>query len=200
MSKLIIGVDVDNVICNTSETVLKYYNKRADDNLTTEDIKTYYIEDYVKPNWKDGFYNIFLNKTIWKNINEIKDCRKYINKLIENDYRIIFVTSTEPYNYYKKSKWLSKLFPNINIRDSLICIKDKQLLSGNIDILIDDCPKNLSDIIDNYGNKLTANYKKIIFDYEGKYGWTKSFKVDNVDKFKAYSWEDVYKKIIGIER
>ena len=200
MSKLIIGVDVDNVICNTSETVLKYYNKRADDNLTTEDIKTYYIEDYVKPNWKDGFYNIFLNKTIWKNINEIKDCRKYINKLIENDYRIIFVTSTEPYNYYKKSKWLSKLFPNINIRDSLICIKDKQLLSSNIVVLIDDCPKNLSDIIDNYGNKLTANYKKIIFDYEGKYGWTKSFKVDNVDKFKAYSWEDVYKKIIGIER
>ena len=57
----------------------------------------------------------------------------------------------------------------INMKDSLVSLKDKQLMSAYVDVLIDDYPKNLEDIVDDYGNSLKANYKKIIFDYDEMY-------------------------------
>ena len=195
ISKAIIGIDIDNVLCETSKCMIEYYNKLANDNLTIADINNYYIEEFVKTEWKDNFYKLFLDTKFWKTVTIIKDAQKYIHKLIEDDYRIIFITSTEPYNYYKKSNWLSRMFPNINLRDSLVSIKDKQMMSANIDFLIDDYPKNLENIYDNYGNYLTANYKKIIFDYNGQYMWTKNFKCDNVNSFRATNWCEVYKII-----
>ena len=61
-----------------------------------------------------------------------------------------------------------------------------------LDILVDDYPKNLLDKTDGYGNLLTADYKKILFDLDGQYMWTKNFKCDNRDSFRAFNWNDVY--------
>lgn len=198
MSRAIIGVDIDNVLCETSRCMVSYYNQLANDNLTLVDIKQYYIEEFVKPEWKEEFYKLFLHTEFWKTVNIIENAQKYINQLIEDDFRIIFITSTEPYNYYKKSKWLARMFPNINLRDSLISIKDKQITSAYVDTLIDDYPNNLIDRYDDYGNYLIADYKKIIFDYNGEYMWTKDFKCDNINSFRANNWYDAYCCIKGL--
>ena len=42
-----IGIDIDNVLVNTTECVLEYLNERTGLNLKLKDIKTYSIEDYV---------------------------------------------------------------------------------------------------------------------------------------------------------
>lgn len=176
--------------------MIDYYNKLSGDNLKIQYIKSCYIEDYVLPEWKENFYKLFLDKEFWKTVSVIEDSQKYINKLIEDGFRIIFITSTEPYNYYKKSKWLKRLFPNINLRDSLVSIKDKQLMSGCIDFLIDDSPFNLENKFDNYGNYLVAKYKKIIFNYNNTYNWTKNFECDNTNSFMALNWKQVYEIIL----
>ena len=196
MSKGIIGIDIDNVTCNTSSAIIDYYNKLSGDNLKLSDINEYYIENFVLPEWKDKFHKLFMDKKFWKTVNIIEDCQYYINKLIENGYRIVFITSTEPYNYYKKSKWLSRMFPNIDLRDSLISIKDKQLMSTYIDYLVDDYNKNLEDKFDNYGNFLEAKYRKIIFNCNDTYNWTKNFVCDGVNSFMALNWKQVYEIIL----
>lgn len=191
MSKAILGVDVDNVCCNTGEAVINYYNKLANDNLSLSDVKSYYAEKYVKDWWKDKFYKLFLDSNVWKSIAVIDGCKEVIDKLYDEDYRIIFVTSTEPYNAYKKTNWLSRLFPQIDMRDSFISIKDKQLLS-NIDLLFDDYPENLANKIDKYGNRLFAKYKKVNFTNGGTYLWTQDFQCDGFDSFKANTWNEFY--------
>lgn len=195
MSKAIIAIDIDGVVCNTGQAMINYYNKLSGDNLTLLDIKNYYIEEQVLPEWKKDFHKLFLDTKFWKTTIVIEDSQKYINKLIDNNYRIIFATSAEPYNFYKKSSWLKKIFPNINLRDSLVSIKDKQLLSNSIDLMIDDYPKNLENKYDDYGNYLIADYNKIIFDYNGEYTWTKNFECNNINTFRATNWEEIYKII-----
>jgi len=171
--------------------MVDYYNSLSGDNLKFQDITDYYMEKFVNPVWQTDFYKLFLDTNFWKTVKIIDGAQEYVNQLIKDDFRVIFVTSTEPYNFYKKSKWLMRTFPNIDLRDSLISIKDKQLLSY-LDILIDDYPKNLIDKKDNYGNLLKAKYKKILFDLDGQYMWTKTFGYDNEDSFRAFNWDDVY--------
>ena len=65
----------------------------------------------------------------------------------------------------------------MNIRKALYSCPKKQYMSG-IDLLIDDAPQNF------YG----AKYKGIILDYP----WNKEFKEDNINFFRAKSWEDIY--------
>lgn len=188
------------MVCNTGQAVINYYNNLSGDTLKLSDIKEYYIENFVLPEWKDKFHKLFLEKNFWKTVTILDECQYYINKLIEDDFRVVFITSTEPYNYYKKSNWLHKMFAKINLKDSLVSLKDKQLMSAYVDVLIDDYPKNLEDTIDDYGNSLKANYKKIIFDYNGQYTWTKKFECNNIDTFRATNWEEVYKIIIKLFR
>ena len=40
---MIIGIDIDNVLCTTTKAVLSVYNEDAEDNLKVENLKSYYI-------------------------------------------------------------------------------------------------------------------------------------------------------------
>jgi len=44
---MIIGIDCDNVVCNTTESVLAQHYFDTGEKLTLDDIKTYYIENYM---------------------------------------------------------------------------------------------------------------------------------------------------------
>lgn len=140
---MIIGIDIDNCLNNLCEAVLSVYNEDSGDSLKQSDITDYYIEKFVKEPFKDNFYRYFTDKRIWQRIKPIEDCRKYISKLHSEGKEIIFVTKTEPYNFYKKEKWLQNLFPFLDIRKCLYCCPNKKLIQ--VDVLIDDCPKNFAD-------------------------------------------------------
>ena len=86
-----IGIDIDNVLNNLCEAVLSVYNEEADDNLKVSDITKYNIENFVKPQYKEGFYKIFLNKEVWRRIKVMPDCQKYILKLFNDGHRILFI-------------------------------------------------------------------------------------------------------------
>lgn len=79
----------------------------------------------------------------------------YIEKYHDLGCEIYIVTATDPQNVSNKAAWLQEQLPFLNMYDSLIIIKNKQMLSGDIDILIDDCVDNL----------VGGYYHKILFDY-----------------------------------
>ena len=172
-----IGIDIDNVLNNLCESVLLVYNEDSGDNLNINNITSYYIENFVKERFKENFKNYFLDRRVWKKIQIIKNCQKYIAKLYNDGNNIIFITSTEQENLQKKASWLKKNFPFLNIRKALYSCPKKQYMSG-IDLLIDDAPQNF----------YRAKYKGIILDYP----WNKEFKEDNINFFRAKNWEDIY--------
>ena len=182
---MIIGVDIDNTLNNLCEAVLSVYNEDSGDNLRPYDIRTYYIDDYVKPAYKNTFKNYFLDKRTWKRIKLINQCQEYVARLYRDGHTILFVTSTEPENLKKKANWITRNFPYINVRKSLFSCPRKQYMSG-IDILVDDAPQNLEG----------ASYKGILLDYP----WNEYFVTDNKKFFRAKSWEEIYNIIYNMEQ
>lgn len=175
---MIIGIDIDNVINNLASAVIKVYNEDSGDNLTLEDITDYYIEKFVKDNFKKDFLTYFIDKRVWKNISLIPDAVETVTKLHNEGHEIYFVTSTEPQNVIKKSGWLEKIFPMIDIRKRLIVCHRKTLLSG-LDIMIDDYPKNL----------IGGDFKGILLDYP----WNKNCYDSTIVRCK--NWPEIYDAI-----
>ena len=174
---MIIGIDIDGTINNLCECVLNIYNKDSGDNLKTSDITQYYIENFVKDEYKENFYKYFVDKRVWKLVEINKEAQYYINKLNSEGHEIYFVTSTEAENVKKQSDWLKRCFPNMDIRKRLIICHNKQLLS-ELTFLIDDYQKNL----------LNGKYKKIILSYP----WNIDFDCNSNGIFRANNWKEIY--------
>lgn len=182
---MIIGIDIDGTINNLCESVLSVYNEDSGDNLTVDDITEYYIENFVKPEYKEGFHRYFVDKRVWKRVSIDEEARKYIIALHEKGHEIYFVTSTEPENVEKKAGWLQKNFTMINIRKQLIVCHNKQLLSG-LTVLVDDYDKNLTG----------GHYHKLLLDKP----WNQNVNEDETGIARCMSWSDVYDDIESIER
>lgn len=177
---MIIGVDCDNVLNNLTESVLKVYNEDYNDNLTPNDITDYYIENFVKPEYKDNFYKLFTDKRVWKGISVIDGCADVLKKWNDLGHTIYIVTSTEPANILKKANWLQRTLPFLNIRKRLICIQKKQLLS-EIDVLIDDC----------YDNLIGGKYSKIVLDYP----WNRNYDDDKHFVRRCKDWSEIDERL-----
>lgn len=67
-NKLRIGIDIDNVVINSTQAVIDYYNFRTGDSLCIEDIKTYDMTKYVKDEYRDDFYSLFWREEALKNV------------------------------------------------------------------------------------------------------------------------------------
>lgn len=173
-------VDCDNVLNNLAESVLEIYNEEWDDNLTIEDIKDYYIENFVKDAAKHDFYHYFTNKKVWKNIKVAEGAAQVINKLREEGHRVYLCTKTEPENAYKKSQWAWRNFGFDPRKDFILC-PDKSMIQA--DAIIDDCEENLT------GNRINVCMA---------YPWNeKFFHKPRIQNYRVHSWEEVYKAISG---
>lgn len=135
-------VDIDNVLIDTTAAVLAQYNEEYNDNLTMSDIKSYWMEQYVKPEAKESFHEIFLKKETWKRAKPIQGNVKAVQWLIDSNHDVFFVTSTWSDNLKKKSNFLKRCFKNIDIEDRLIKSSHKEIITG--DVMIDDYARNLN--------------------------------------------------------
>ena len=162
MKKIKVALDIDNCICNTTEAVLSLYNEEWNDNLTLDDIKSYWIENYVKPEARENFHKYFLSKTMWKRVKPINI--EPIQALIDDDkFEVYFVTATSAENCAKKISFLSKHLKNIDISDRFIRTTHKEMIKA--DVLIDDCTDNLNSDPDKLNLCLAYPWNT---DFEGR--------------------------------
>jgi 5'(3')-deoxyribonucleotidase len=139
-----IGVDIDNVICTTSEAVIEYLNERLPITLSLDDINEYWMEKSIPEQYRWAVSLAFHDSAMWKKVKMIEGAAKGIKTLYKNGNEIFFVTSTTPDNLKKKIKFLKRNLPFLSgnyINDHIITIKQKTLL--NLDIMIDDYLDNL---------------------------------------------------------
>ena len=174
-----IGIDLDNIVVNTTESLIIYLNERIPTlNLKMEDLKEYYVENNIPKEYALVVKEAFENKNLWKKVKVIPEARIYIEKLHNDGHNLYFVTSSLPENLYKKINHLSRgltFLPKNYIHQHTINIHKKQLL--NLDVHIDDC-------LDNLTGKRT--YESICLNYP----WNDKELSEHI--WRANSWKEIY--------
>ena len=145
-----IGIDIDNVISNFDEELLKEYIKH-DKELRNSGIinkNAKYIRNDMF-DWSEEEDNIFYKENIEriaKNLKVIEGVKEYIDKLKKDGHNIYIITGrdngeySDPYNMTKE--WLQE---NNIYYDKLIFTdaydksqKSKECIKNNVEIMIDD--------------------------------------------------------------
>lgn len=168
--KGIIAVDMDWVLAKLTKKWVKTYNTIFDDNLKIEDIKSWKIIEYVKPEAKDFMLNILNLHKFYRDLEVVSDSQRVLEKLSE-DYEIIIVT--DPYtrmSFKSKHDWLEEHFPFIPKRN-FVFTGNKSIIYA--DYLIDDGVHNLEGF-KGYGLLYEAPYNE-----------------DEERFFKVKNWQDI---------
>ncbi len=144
---MIIGLDIDNVVSAFDEKILEYVliedkNKR---NSGIIDKNARYITqgmfDWSKEEYDDFYANHMEN--IAKELRTRRDCRKIINKLVEDGHKIILISHRAFPHYIQPEKttldWLRKRkIPFDKLILSSSPDKTQECIENRIDIMVDD--------------------------------------------------------------
>lgn len=192
-----IGIDIDDTIMNTFETMLIYADKyhkevlhKSNNPKPIGNSDNSYLQDIY--GWTEDELIDFLNKEwvdLIKKCPPKKDASKYINKLYDTGYEIYFITARSTRFSTKENdvKEITKDFlknNNIKYTNIIFNAKDKvtPCLDNNIDIFIDDSPNicRLLNDVDIKAYLMTSITNKNI-------------KIDNIERVN--SWSEIYNKI-----
>lgn len=188
-----IGVDIDNVICTTSEAVIEYLNERLPITLSLDDINEYWMEKSIPEQYRWAVDLAFHDSAMWKKVKMIEGAAKGIETLYKEGEEIFFVTSTTPDNLKKKIKFLKRNLPFLSgsyINDHMITIKQKTLL--NLDIMIDDYLNNLIGERSYYSICLAYPWNRKVISEEPNFIRVKDWRdiiitIENLTFLKNYS-------------
>lgn len=192
---MVVGIDLDNIVVNTTETVLNYLAERGAPKLILKDIKDYWLEKSFPPEYSLLVKEAFESKYMWKQVRLIDGAYAYIKKLYEDGHEIWFVTSSLPENLDKKIKHLTRnldFFPEGYIWRHTINIHKKQMLK--LDFLIDDCYDNLIG---------PRDYWSICYKYPWNYEDCDKDSRMNMDfegVIYVNNWEEIYRLIDFLKR
>ena len=157
-----IGIDIDDVLTNTSDLLMEYlekYEKSGDGikysvpvmrgEIPTENIR--------------AFCNKYMNE-VFKNVKLKDNSKKTINMLVNNGHEIFFITSRSNEKYPDSENTTLKFLKHNAIQYSKIIFNshDKQndCVNNKIDIMIDDSIKNC-ELVNKHGIKAIVYNSKI---------------------------------------
>lgn len=169
---MIIGIDIDETITCTNKTFQKYRNKY---------LKEKKIEN---PHLNEEEFKNFLKrygKNIYLEVKYKKGAIKYINKLHNEHYKIIFITrrSKDYYENMEEDTINSLKINKVSYDDIIFNARDKNEASKDIklDFYIDD----IESVLDDFDNS-----SRDVF----------LIKMGTSSKYKsASSWKEIYKII-----
>ena len=186
-----IGIDIDGVLTDLEKFMIDYGTKFCLEEGLEINIKQFDYSEAITFNctqeqadrfWERYFTGYVINEPHRKFAPDV------INKLREQGNKIYIITARDEYGlskeYYGKiqqltKEWLSK--QNITY-DRLIFARDEekivQCLDNNIDVMIEDSPRNIKDI----------SRKVKVIKYYCKYNED----VEGANIITAYSWWHIY--------
>ena len=181
---MIIGIDFDDVLFPTMQTVIDIYNERHNTNLKMTDITSYKFCDCLDDSVAKEFISITNEQMLYDRLKPFNKAVQVISTLIKRGHKVIIATATDAKNLCWKEELLEEFFPFIPKTD-VIKIHEKGLL--RVDVLIDDCL-----------NQLISNFcERICFDRP----WNRNKDKDFVhDIYRVSSWNEVMNIINDIER
>lgn len=179
-----IAIDFDEVLFPTLDKVVEVYNKRRGTNIELSQITTYSLYDSFPADIADELLELFVDKTVYDNLQPYKGATRAVQTLIERGNEIYVATATDVRNMEWKEELLRRYFPFIP-KNNLIRIHNKKLL--NVDILIED---NLDNLTQTFADR-------ICFDQPWNRDDVKDF---SYEIYRIKGWGEVVETINNIER
>lgn len=188
-----IGVDLDQVVTNAFENVVKHFNYRFGTQFTLDDIKAYYFLEEVDIGAREDRVALLRRwysdeRIVFDDAIPIKDSKEIIHKLLLERHDIQFVTSREPHLRTRTIEWLRQF--NFPASDSNVHFREKDDLDGvrfkvskaselRLNLFIEDD----SRVAEQLGIPV------ILLDYP----WNREVKTTNVHR--VANWQEVYQLI-----
>ena len=158
MRKLIILLDLDDVLNNQNELWLAELNHLYNKSVRPEDITSWDItKAFSALNESQIYEPVTSGRLVWK-MTAPHDAVEYTNCWHNNGHTLFIVTATHTSNADAKVQWLYRNYPWFN-EDRLIITRYKQLIMG--DVLIDD---GLHNLLPNEYISATPGYTKVCLD------------------------------------
>lgn len=188
---MIIGIDIDGVLIDDDTYRLDYMTKYCYENHLPDLDNPYAYEQ--KCNWDEEILEDYRNKYFFdyiKNAPARNFAAEIIQKLHDEGNKIIIVTARHKTKEDSEigmqmrrdtENWLNR---NNIIYDEICyarCPKTKEIKEKNIDIMIDDSPEIIPEIV-----KVT---KVLCFDNR----YNRDIEYNNMTR--VFSWYDIYRKI-----
>ncbi len=190
-----LGIDIDNVISNFNEVLLKEYiehDKSIGGNGIVD--KDKYISKGMfgwSEEEQDSFYKNNIER-IAKSLDTVKDSVKYINKLKEEGHKIYIITGRDNGDYSDPHTMTIDWLESKGVKyDKLIITNYHQLdkylecKKHNIDIMIDDSKRIARKCVENGVNTLLMDteYNKEENTIQRVYNWVEIYKY--INEYKA---------------
>ena len=179
-----IAIDFDSTLFPTMERVVEIYNKNHNTSIVMSQITMYNLHDNFDSDVADELFELFVDKTVYDNLQPYKGAVRAIKALVEQGHEIYIATSTDVRNMEWKEELLQKHFPFIP-KKNLLRIYNKGLL--NVDVLVEDKLDNLKNTFA-YG---------VCFDQP----WNQDGDADYVyGLYRIHHWGEINNVIQNIER
>lgn len=145
--KPVLVVDQDDVLAVLLDAWVEKYNEDFEDSLKPEDIKTWNIMSYVKPEVGPKIFDYLDIPDFMENL-PIKDGSQKALKSLSEHFEIFVVTAPMDYSGVpSKVKWLQKYFPFIP-KENYVFTMNKSIV--RTDFMVDDGVHNLEGLRGGY--------------------------------------------------
>lgn len=166
MNKLKVGIDLDMVLNNLNRKWVDFYNKEYNDNLTLEDIKTWGIDEYTKPECGKNIFKFLAIPGFFRDL-DIQPNAQEVVKWLQEHYEVYILSASHYAVTGDKGAWLTEHFPFINYQNIIFC-HNKSLVK--LDYLIDDYGKNL-DTFTGQGLLFDTHHNQSDYRFLRMKGW-----------------------------
>lgn len=184
MHKLVICIDIDEVLNDLMEKTIAIYNNRYNAKLSLEDFTDYDIFKDLAYDDAEKLVALWQEEELWNSLEPRKGAQRSVKKLVDDGHEVYLATSTHYKNFAWKVKWLQHYFGMIPTKN-IICIGNKGLLK--CDVLIDDCVDNL------LANKLC---NRVLFDCH----WNQYVRDDVYFITRVHNWDEIIKVVDEISK
>ena len=139
--KQTILIDLDDTLNDLLNSWLSLYNSKYNDNISCNDITSWDITKFVKPEAVEDIYELLKTPNLFSELVQPKPGSVEATQILSKYYDLYIVTSCAyPNTIIEKFEWVEKHYPHIN-QDNIITAKNKGLIIG--DYIIDDYENNL---------------------------------------------------------
>lgn len=172
---MVIAVDVDNVICNLQEVVVKLFNDRYSASYTLNDFIKYDVMNVLPT--QDGIVmrDMYGEHGLYDKVKPIPGAQEALRKLVNMGHQVYLVTDALPATYAEKVMFIQRYFDFID-RSHIVSMSHKHLFK--CDILVED----------NFDNLLAGqHYDRVCLNYP----WNQSNKDYIYGIYRCYNWDDI---------
>ncbi len=176
-------VDMDDVLEQLVEAMLRYVNERYGTSVRPEDVVQWDLTRAFPTLTREMVYSPEYDESFWSTVAPMPGADEVLRRLMEEGHEIYVVTASEYETLRQKMEdLLFRWFPYLDW-SHVIITSNKQLIRG--DVLIDDGPHNL----------IGGSYRKILFDRPHN----RSFDEKSVGAVRVRNWAEIHELICRMD-